>query len=65
MDSFNVIPFSLLKMSNKIVIKFCYQIDDVINFKIYLGSTCKAMADMEKKREDKYKNLNTENDKNF
>ena len=24
--------------------------DDVINFKIYLGSTCEAMADMEKKR---------------
>ena len=33
--------------------------DDVINFKIYLQSLSKAMADREKKRgEWKYKNLN-------
>ena len=35
----------------------CYQIliqtaDDVINFKIFLGSTSKAMADKEKRGED-------------
>ena len=34
-------------------------VDDVINFKIFLGSTSKAMADREKKRgRQKYKNLN-------
>ena len=33
--------------------------DDVINFKIYIGSSSKAMADREKKRGRwKYKNLN-------
>ena len=33
--------------------------DDVMNFKIYLRSTSKAMADREKKRgTQKYKNLN-------
>ena len=33
--------------------------DYVINFKIYLGSTSKAMADREKKRgRQKHKNLN-------
>ena len=33
--------------------------DDVINFKIYLRSVSKAMADREKKRRRwKYKNLN-------
>ena len=42
----------------------CYQIliyavDDVINFKIYLRTACKAMADREKKRGRwKYKNFN-------
>ena len=43
--------FFLLKISNKM----CYEvlistIDDVINFKIFLRSTSKAMADREKKR---------------
>ena len=34
-------------------------VDDVINFKIYLGSSSQAMADREKKRGKwKYKNLN-------
>ena len=34
-------------------------VDDVINFKIYLQATSKAMADREKKRgRRKYKNLN-------
>ena len=34
-------------------------VDDVINFKIFLESTSKAMADREKKRgRRKYKNLN-------
>ena len=52
--------FFLLKISNKM----CYQVlswtvDGVMNFKIYLGSTAKAMADREKKRcRPKYKNLN-------
>ena len=47
-QSFYVIPFFLLKISNKM----CYQvlietIDDVINFKIYLRSCCKEMGDNE------------------
>ena len=34
-------------------------VDDVVNFKIFVGSTSKAMDDMEKKRgSPKYKNLN-------
>ena len=34
-------------------------VDDIINFKIYLGSSTKAIADREKKRGgQKYKNLN-------
>ena len=34
-----------------------YKFDDVMNLKIFLGSTSKAMADREKKRErQKYKN---------
>ena len=43
----------------------CYQvliltIDDVINFKIYLQSSSKAMTDKKKKRGgQKYKKLNT------
>ena len=37
----------------------CVTVDDIINFKIFLGSTSKAIADMEKKRGGrKYKNLN-------
>ena len=57
---FNAIPFFFLKISNKM----CYQVliqtvDDVINSKIYLGSSSKAMADREKKRGRwKYKNFN-------
>ena len=36
-----------------------YTVDDIINFKIYLGSSSKAMVDKEKKnRKWKYKNLN-------
>ena len=36
-----------------------YTVDDVINFKIYLGSISKAMAEREKKKgRRKYKNLN-------
>ena len=36
-----------------------YTIDGIINFKIYLGSYSKAMADRQKKRERrKYNNLN-------
>ena len=56
----NVIPFFLLNISNKI----CYwvlieTIDDIINFRIYLWSSSKAMADRQKKREgQKYKKLN-------
>ena len=50
-QSFNVIPFFLLKMSNKMCYwVLIYIINDVINFKIYLRSTSKAMADREIKR---------------
>ena len=43
-------------MSYKVLILI---VDDTINFKIYLGSSSKAMADREKKRGRwKYKNLN-------
>ena len=39
---------------------------DVIRFKIFLGSTSKAMADREKKRgRQKYKNLNISRTKSF
>ena len=38
----------------------------IINFKIFLGSTSKAMADREKKRgRRKYKNLNIPRTKSF
>ena len=48
--------FSFPRYQTKCVIKFLF---NVINFKIYLGSTSKAMADREKKRGRwKYKNLN-------
>ena len=52
--------FSFPRYQTKCVIEFLFQtIDDIINFKIYLGSSCKAMADREKKRGGrKYKNLN-------
>ena len=30
--------------------------DDIMNFKIFLGSISKAMADMEKKNRGKYEN---------
>ena len=42
----------------------CYQVliqavGDIINFKVFLGSTSEAMADREKKRgRPKYKNFN-------
>ena len=41
-------------------VKFLIQtIDDIINFKIFLGSACKAIADREKKKgRGKYTNLN-------
>ena len=35
-----------------------WTVEDVINFKIYLGSRSKAMADGEKEGKWKYKNLN-------
>ena len=41
--------FSFPKYQTKCVIK-CETVDDVINFKVYLGSTSKAMTDREKKR---------------
>ena len=48
--SFNVIYFFLLKISNKMCyLVLIWTIDDVLNFKIYLQSTSKAMADSEKK----------------
>ena len=43
--------FSFPRYRAKCVIKFLFrQLDDVIKFKIYLGSTFQAMADREKKR---------------
>ena len=59
-QSFNAILFFFLKISNKM----CYYVhistvDDIINFKIYLGSSSKAIAGREKKTgRSKYKNLN-------
>ena len=49
-QSINVIPLFLLKISNKMCYSFLQTIDDVINFKIYLQSSSKAMADREKNR---------------
>ena len=44
------------KMFYKVLIQ---TVNDVINFKIFLGSSSEAMADREKKRgRKKYKNLN-------
>ena len=49
---------SFPKYKTKCVIKFLLTVDDVINFKIYLGSTSKAMVEREKKSgRQKYKNL--------
>ena len=52
--------FSFLKYQTKCVIiqkVLIYTVDEVINFKIYLQSTSRAMADMAKKRGRwKYKN---------
>ena len=60
-QNFNVTPYFFLKISNKMCYSvLTYTVDGVINFKIFLGSTAKAMADREKKRgRRKYKNLNT------
>ena len=62
MDKVSVSHFiSSSRYETKCVIKFLLSIDscDVINFKIFLGSTAKAMADRGKKRgRQKYKNLN-------
>ena len=50
-QSFNATPYFFLKISNKMCYHvFIQTVDDIINFKIFLGSTCKAMADREKKR---------------
>ena len=61
MDKVSISYLFLLRISNKM----CYQvliltIDDVINFKIYLQSSSKAMTDRKKKTGgQKYKKLNT------
>ena len=49
-QSFIVIPFSFSRYQTKCVNKFLLRQYDVINFKIYLRSTSKAMADRGKKR---------------
>ena len=51
---------SLARYQIKCVIKFLFKpSDDIINFKIFLGSACKAMNDRAKKRgRRKYTNLN-------
>ena len=48
-------------------LSFSYTVDDIINFKIYLGSTSKGTADKEKMRgRRKYKKLEyLENEKSF
>ena len=49
--------FSFSRYQTKCVIKFS-TVDDIINFKIFLGLTSKAMADSERKGgRRKYKNL--------
>ena len=51
--SFNVTPYFFLKISNKVYYEvLIYTADDVMNFKIFLGSSSKAMADGKKRRED-------------
>ena len=59
-QSFNVTTYFFLKILNKMFYKVLIQtVNDVINFKIFLGSSSEAMADREKKRgRKKYKNLN-------
>ena len=51
---------SFSRYQTKCVIKFLFgTVDGVINFKIFLGSSCKPMVDREKKRgRRKYTNLN-------
>ena len=50
--------FSDIKQ-NVLLSSYIDSINDIINFKIYFGSSSKAMADREKKRGRwKYKNLN-------
>ena len=45
--------FFLSSYQTKRVIKFLFrQVDDIINFKIYLQAISKAMDDRKKKRED-------------
>ena len=51
--------FSFSRYQTKCIIKFLFKQCRVINFKIYLGSSSKAMVDREKKRRRwKYENLN-------
>ena len=59
-QSFNVTTYFFLKILSKMFYKVLIQtVNDVINFKIFLGSSSEAMADREKKRgRKKYKNLN-------
>ena len=45
----HLISFSRYQISQVLI----YTVDDIINFKIFLWSNSKAMADWEKKREDK------------
>ena len=53
-QSFNVISIFLLKISNKMCqVLIIWTVGDVINFKIYLRSTYKAIADWGKKRAGK------------
>ena len=57
-QSFSVTPYFFPKISNKMLLS-SYLVDNVINLKIFLGSTSQAMADSRKKRgRRKYKNLN-------
>ena len=59
-QSFNAIPYFFLKLSNKMCYKVLIQtVGDIINFKMFLGSSSKPMADREKKSgRQKDKNLN-------
>ena len=45
--------FSFSRYQTKCVIKFLFSQLNVINFKIYFQTASKAMADREKKREDR------------
>ena len=42
--------------TNKMLLSSYLENDDIMNFKIFLGSISKAMADMEKKNRGKYEN---------